>query len=166
MLDDESAASIETKFGIAALRKIETRSVQTSLSCIHGDLHCGNVLVKSDGDAVLIDFGDSGPGYTSLDPIALELSLVFHPDAAKLGLRDKLIGNLEAWPDVDGFVRNDRLKPMVAACRDWAHDVGGGDQSVLASAYAYVLRQLKYETVDPTITVAFLAKISERIAAI
>jgi CheY-like chemotaxis protein len=165
LIDDDDARAIEAKFNIGALRKIEARSVQASQSCIHGDLHCGNVLVKSDGDAVLIDFGDAGPGFTSLDPIALELSLVFHPDAAKLGLRDGLMGNLEAWPDVDGFGRDDKLKPMVAACRDWAHDVGGGDQSVLASAYAYALRQLKYETVDPAITLAFIAKLSERIAA-
>ncbi|WP_294338924.1 phosphotransferase [uncultured Sphingomonas sp.] len=165
LVDDDDAAAIEAKFGIAALRKIEEKAVQASQSCIHGDLHCGNVLVKSDGDAVLIDFGDVGPGYTALDPTALELSLVFHPDAAKFGLRDNLMGNLEAWPDVEGFVRDDRLKPMITACREWAHDVAGGDQSVLASAYAYALRQLKYDTVDPAVTVAFVAKLAERLAA-
>jgi hypothetical protein len=165
LIDDSEAQAIEDKFGIASLRTIEARNVQVSQSCIHGDLHCGNVLVKSDGDAVLIDFGDAGPGFTSLDPIALELSLVFHPDAKKLGLRDSLMENLEAWPDVDGFVRDDRMKDMIAACREWAHDVGGGDQSVLASAYAYALRQLKYETVDPATTLKFVAKLSERISS-
>lgn len=165
IIDDDDAARVEMKFGISALRSIETRIVQVSQSCIHGDLHCGNVLVRSDGDAVLIDFGDAGPGFICLDPIAMELSLVFHPDAAKFGLRDGLMNNLEGWPDVDTFVRDDRLKPMVAACRDWAHDVGGGDHSVLASAYAYALRQLKYETVDPAITIRFVAKLSERLAA-
>lgn len=113
---------------------------------------------------MLIDFGDAGPGFTSLDPIALELSLVFHPDLAKLGLQKGLMSNLEAWPSVDGFVQDARLRPTVAACRDWAYDVGGGDQSVLASAYAYALRQLKYEDVAPEITIAFLAKLSELIA--
>lgn len=165
VIDDEDAAAVEAKFGLARVRKIEGRSVQALQSCIHGDLHCGNVLVKSDGGAVLIDFGDAGPGFTSLDPIALELSLVFHPDSAKLGLQESLMSNLAAWPDVDDFVQDARLKPMVAACRDWAHDVGGGDQSVLASAYAYALRQLKYEDVSPEITIAFLEKLSELIAA-
>lgn len=164
LIDDDDAAAIEAQFNLGPLRRVEERTVQASQSCIHGDLHCGNVLVKSDGEAVLIDFGDAGPGFTSLDPIALELSLVFHPDAKRLGLRDGLMGNLQAWPDVDGFVQNDSLKPMVAACRDWAHDVGGGDQSVLASAYAYALRQLKYDTVNPAITAAFVAQLSERIA--
>lgn len=165
LIDDEDAEAIEKKFGITSLRAIEARSIQVSQSCIHGDLHCGNVLVKSDGGAVLIDFGDAGPGFTSLDPIALELSLVFHPDARKLGLRDNLMGNLEAWPDVDSFARDDQMKDTIIACREWAHDVGGGDQSVLASAYAYGLRQLKYETVDPAITVTFVAKLSERISS-
>lgn len=165
LIDDDDAAVVEAKFNIGPLRSIEARSVQVSQSCIHGDLHCGNVLVKSDGDAVLIDFGDAGPGFTSLDPIALELSLIFHPDAAKLGLHEGLMENLEAWPDVDAFVLDHRLKPMVSSCREWAHDVGGGDHSVLASAYAYALRQLKYETVNPEITIGFVAKLSERIAA-
>lgn len=165
LIDDDDAAIVEAKYNIRPLRAIEARSVQVSQSCIHGDLHCGNVLVKSDGDAVLIDFGDAGPGFTSLDPIALELSLIFHPDAAKLGLRDGLIENLETWPDVDRFALDDRLKPMILACREWAHDVGGGDHSVLASAYAYALRQLKYKTVDPAITIGFVARLSERIGS-
>jgi CheY-like chemotaxis protein len=164
LIDDCEAAAIEAKFNLGLLRKVEERTIQASQSCIHGDLHCGNVLVKSDGDAVLIDFGDAGPGFTSLDPIALELSLVFHPDAKKLGLDEGLLSNLGAWPDLDGFVQNHSLKPMIVACREWAHDVGGGDQSVIASAYAYALRQLKYDTVDPEITVAFVAKLSEQLA--
>lgn len=164
LIDDEKAALIESKFDIGSIRKVETLPVQVSQSCIHGDLHCGNVLVKSDGDAVLIDFGDAGPGYTCMDPIALELSLIFHPDSAKLGLCNGLISNLESWPDVETFVQDARLQGVVASCREWAHDVGGGDRSVFASAYAYVLRQLKYETVDSNITIAFLAKLSKLIA--
>jgi hypothetical protein len=44
--------------------------------------------------------------------------------------------------------------------------VGGGDQSVLGAAYAYVLRQLKYETVDPSITLSFVARLAERLAVV
>lgn len=165
LIDDNDAAAMEAKFGIGQLRAIEERSVHASHSCIHGDLHCGNVLVKSDLVAVLIDFGDVGPGCTALDPITLELSLVFHPDAAGSGLRNGLMDNLKDWPNLDGFVQDPRLKSMVVACREWAHDVGGGDQSVWASAYAYAFRQLKYETVDPRITIAFLARLSQLIAA-
>jgi DNA-binding NarL/FixJ family response regulator len=165
MIDDDDAAVVAQKFDINSLRAVETLRVQASISCIHGDLHCGNVLVKSSGEAVVIDFGDAGQGFTALDPIALELSLVFHPDAKKLGLRDSLIGNLDAWPDVDRFTADCKLKPTISACRDWAHDVGGGDLAVLAAAYAYAFRQLKYETAPPNVTVRFLMKLAERIRA-
>jgi hypothetical protein len=163
LIDDDDAVGLEQKFELHTVREVETRSVQASLSCIHGDLHCGNVLVKSDGDAVLIDFADAGPGFTSLDPIALELSLVFHPDAKKLGLRDNLLKNLDSWPDVERFAGDDPLKETIVACREWAHDVAGGDQCVLSSAYAYAFRQLKYRTVDPAITLRFLERLAERI---
>ncbi|PRY91736.1 phosphotransferase [Donghicola tyrosinivorans] len=164
LIGDDEAAAIEAKFDLGQLREVEERTIQASQSCIHGDLHCGNVLVKSDCNAVLIDFGDAGPGFTSIDPIALELSLVFHPDSVKLGLDEGLLSNLDAWSNLDEFVQDHTLKPMIVACRNWAHDVGGGDQSVIASAYAYAYRQLKYDTVDPGITLAFVAKLSERLA--
>ena len=163
LISDEDFADVVKRTDLGELAKLEAKQVQASKSCIHGDLHCGNVLVKSSGEAVVIDFGDAGPGFTGLDPIALELSLVFHPDAKKLGLRDGLIGNLDAWPDVDRFAGTDKLRSMVNACREWAHDVGGGDQSVLASAYAYAVRQLKYDTVPSDITIKFLKRLADRI---
>lgn len=165
MIDDEDAAIVYQKFDIEDLRGVESVRLQASVSCIHGDLHCGNVLVKSTGEAVVIDFGDAGPGFTALDPIAFELSLIFHPDAQKLGLRDSLISNLEAWPNVDSFAASGDLKPIITACRDWTHDVGGGDLAVLAAAYAYALRQLKYDTVPPDATIRFLRKLADRIRA-
>jgi DNA-binding NarL/FixJ family response regulator len=165
LIGDEDASIIYQKFGLEDLRSLESIRLQASMSCIHGDLHCGNVLVKSSGDAVVIDFGDAGEGFTALDPIALELSLVFHPDAEKLGLRESLIGNLQEWPNVDGFTLNGKLKPMVAACREWAHDVGGGDLAVLAAAYAYTLRQLKYGTVPSDATMVLLRTLADQIKA-
>ena len=166
VIDDDAADALTLKFGLHALREIELKHIHASTSCIHGDLHCGNVLVKSDGGAVLIDFGDAGPGFTCLDPIALELSLIFHPDARKLGLRDSLIAQLDSWPDIDMYAVSDNLRPTITRCREWAHDVGGSDQAVLGSAYAYVLRQLKYDTVDPAITLRFLSNLTEKLKAI
>jgi CheY-like chemotaxis protein len=166
MIDDDAADRLSAKYDLAPLRTLEKIEVQASTSCIHGDLHCGNILVKSNNEAVVIDFGDAGPGYSCLDPIALELSLIFHPDAKKLGLRENLIDNLEAWPDVGAFAGDDGLKQMILACREWAHDIGGGDRAVLAAAYAYGLRQLKYDTVPVSITLRFLARLSELINAL
>lgn len=164
LVSDEDAAEIEAKFSLSKIREIEARSVQASQSCIHGDLHCGNVLVKGDGGAVLIDFGDAGPGFTALDPITMELSLIFHPDAASNEHQESLLKKLPDWPNLDRFSPPAPLKPMFEACREWAHDVGGGDQAVLSSAYAYTLRQLKYETVDPTVTISLLSELSRLIA--
>lgn len=163
LIGDDDADIRAVEFDLHDLRSVESMKVQAAVSCVHGDLHCGNVLVKSTGEAVLIDFGDAGQGFTALDPIALELSLIFHPDSKKAGLRDNLIGRLEHWPDVDAFADDDPLKPTILACREWAHDVGGGDHAVLAAAYAYAFRQLKYKTVDPAVTAKFLAKIVSRL---
>jgi hypothetical protein len=46
---------------------------------IHGDLHAGNVMVRS-RDAIVIDFGSMGSGPLSVDPAILEVSLVFGTD--------------------------------------------------------------------------------------
>lgn len=165
MIGEEDAAQVYEKFDINNLRSVESHCLQASMSCIHGDLHCGNVLVKSSGEAVVIDFGNSGQGFTALDPIALELSLVFHPDSEKYNLRDSLINKLEVWAEIDKFTADCAFKPMISACRDWAYDVGGGDLIVLAAAYAYTLRQLKYETVPHEITVGFLKYLVERMNA-
>lgn len=165
MIDDQDADAVSAKFGIEKIRAIESKQIHISKSCIHGDLHCGNVLVKSDGGAVLIDFGDAGAGFTCLDPIALELSLIFHPDAKKFGLRNGLIDHLEKWPNIDAFAESGPLKKTIVACREWSHDVGGSDQAVLACAYAYAIRQLKYDTVDPAVTLVFLSVLAERLAA-
>ncbi|WP_165187193.1 phosphotransferase [Caulobacter soli] len=163
LVADDVAESLYQKHDLEDLKSVEDVPIQVSQSCIHGDLHCGNVLVKSGGEAVLIDFGDAGPGYTVMDPIALELSLVFHPDAAKCGLREKLMDQLEDWLDEGKFVGTSGLGPMVGACREWAHDVAGGDLAVLAAAFSYAFRQLKYETVPTDVTIKFLRMLAERI---
>jgi CheY-like chemotaxis protein len=165
LLDGPDLERLEGRFGLGSLRRVEAKRVHASRGSIHGDLHCGNVFVKADGSAVLIDFGDAGPGFTCLDPVTLELSLIFHPEAARLGLRDGIMKQLEVWPDLDAYAVGDPLRQTIVACREWSHDVGGSDGSVLASAYAYALRQLKYKDVDPALTLAFLSRVAEKLAA-
>jgi hypothetical protein len=60
---------------VARAEKIESRR-----GAYHGDLHCGNVMVRN-RDAIVIDFGsmhDFGP--ITADPAFLEVSLVFGTD--------------------------------------------------------------------------------------
>ena len=47
----------------------------------HGDLHGFNVLCHESEGAVVIDFGNVGRAPTCLDPVILELSVLFHMDS-------------------------------------------------------------------------------------
>lgn len=144
---------------------IESREVLIRECCIHGDLHGGNVLVNGEGRPVLIDFGDVGPGSGCIDPVTLELSCAFHPDAAELGLLDALAPRLHRWADRDAYEVSHPHAPFVNQCREWAHDCAGSDLAFLASAYAYVLRQLRFVTTNAGVARNLLAHILDAIRA-
>lgn len=163
LLDDEALSAVAALNDISSYNELSSITLQASTSCIHGDFHAGNILTKQNGEAIVIDFGDAGPGFSCADPIALELSLVFHPDARKHGTRDALIERLEYWPDLKNYAGEEPLSATVAACREWAHDVGGGDLAVLAQAYVFSLRQLKYDTVDARTTERILRVLEREI---
>jgi aminoglycoside phosphotransferase (APT) family kinase protein len=110
---------------------LEALKIRSSESCIHGDLHGANILVGAKQDAVLIDFGDVGPGFTCLDPVTLELSLIFHPEAVRLGYSATLSMIVERWPDIDSYIKNNPMAAVIETYREWAHDVGGGDKGCL-----------------------------------
>lgn len=163
VLSDSALDEILQKFNLPFVKAIENIEVDASISCIHGDLHGANILVNPKRIPVLIDFGDVGEGYTCLDPVTLELSMVFHPDGETLGLAAPLIKLIERWPDIEMYTDSNQLKPAIVACRDWAHDVGGGDKAVLAAGYAFGIRQLKYTTVDSSHTVLLLTNIAKKL---
>lgn len=165
VLSDEGFASIVKKFELEHLIELELATVAISSSCTHGDLHGGNILVDDKFSPVLIDFGDVGPGYTCLDPITLELSMLFHPDGQSLGIAQELEKVIDKWPNMDAYVESNPLKEVIEYCREWAHDLGPNDESVLAGAYAFVVRQLKYDTVKPETTLRLLSKIVDKISS-
>jgi aminoglycoside phosphotransferase (APT) family kinase protein len=165
VLTDPELERIKETFPVAALAfELELLSIRASQSCIHGDLHGGNILVNAKQDVVLIDFGDVGPGFTCLDPVTLELSLIFHPEAVRLGFSEKLSAIVEHWPDVDRYIEDNEFGTIIETCREWAHDVGGGDKDVLACGYSFALRQLKYGTVDPAITLKLLESVRAKLS--
>jgi CheY-like chemotaxis protein len=112
----------------------------------HGDLHGLNVLVNAKGDPTLIDYGEvMHDANAALDPVTLELSIVYHPE---------MIGCLDGWPsheqarswrDIDAYCAGCPVEDFVRACRTWALAVTAGEEELLASAYAYSMRQLKYK---------------------
>jgi CheY-like chemotaxis protein len=160
-VSDKTCEGLVAKFGLDWLADFETRQIQTRWCCTHGDLHGENVLLDNEGNAVIIDYGDVGGATASLDPVTLELSLLFHP---KGPLRDSAKG-LGGWPSeaqarnwgkIDIYVAGCTLEPFVRACRAWALRVAAGQREVAATAYAYLLRQLKYDDTNKELAMALL----------
>lgn len=113
-------------------------------SMAHGDLHGLNVLVNPLGDPTLIDYGEVRRANAALDPVTLELSIVYHP---------AMDGRLGSWPteaqastwwDLDAYCVGCPVEDYVRSCRGWARHVSAGDEELLATAYSYSIRQLKY----------------------
>lgn len=142
------------------LSEFEKLEVDVRIGCIHGDLHGGNVLAGREHQPLLLDFGDVGDGPLALDPVTLELSLLFHPDGHALGLGQAVAQYLASWENIDG-VPQGAIGDYIRACRSWAYDVGFGDMAVLACAYAYAIRQFKFETVPKDETEKLLSGVVE-----
>jgi hypothetical protein len=86
---------------------------------------------------------DVGKGAASYDPITLELSHFFHPNGP---FRQSVWPNPEqarAW-GTDGYLTDCPIPEPFQAFRRWAKDVCAGHREIAASAYAYLVRQLKY----------------------
>ena len=156
ILSDQDLSVLRQAYPIAWVDEFEARSLQTRWACIHGDLHGSNVLVSSNDISVLIDYGDVDEGPASLDPITLELSILFHPQGPSLGNWPTNEAAL-ALKDSDVFARDCPCADYVLACRQWARRVAAGNREMAASAYAYVLRQLKYGDTRKDLVLALLA---------
>ncbi|TVV76032.1 phosphotransferase [Sphingomonas solaris] len=162
LLWDEDFHRAMQKYGLN-LSDVEALPVRHRAGCIHADLHGGNILIEESGRPIIIDFGEVGEGASALDPISLDLSIYFHPDAVRDGLRAKADHALESWTDPDVYLACHPFPGYAKACRDWAYDVAGGDRAVLACAYAYLVRQLKFNAVDHTSTVTLIHDIAQRL---
>lgn len=150
-LSDLAAGAITSTRGAAQelldldLDQLEKREIDLRWGVQHSDLHCLNVLVSEQGDAILIDCGECRETSVSLDPITLELSFFFHPKAADRNVLRISLEDAKRWSRIEEFLGSYPWPEWARACRDWANDSGGGRRAVLATAYSYALRQLKYE---------------------
>ncbi|VTQ56822.1 Uncharacterised protein [Stenotrophomonas maltophilia] len=161
LIQDNIFKPTAIKTSLQSHEVIEDNEIAATRSCCHGDLHGANILVANNGSAVIIDYGDVGSSFSCLDPITLELSLIFHPDASEIS--SELSPLLHNWGRQDLYTEGNRFKPLIDACRDWAYDVAGGDLAVLAVAYSFVARQLKFDTVDKSVTVALATSLLEQL---
>lgn len=138
------------------LAAVENVEIDVARCVQHCDLHCGNVLYDDSGRPMVIDYPDTGGAFAALDPIALELSTLFHKDAP-----DRAGWPTEAqaghWTDLDAYCAGAAYEPFIRSCRAWAESVAASPQEVLAVACSYALRQLKYDDTDKALVRAIIS---------
>jgi CheY-like chemotaxis protein len=156
LLRDELFSQIINEFDLEWVKGFEERNIQTRWACIHGDLHGCNVLVSGNCEINLIDYGDVGDGPVCLDPITLELSLLFHPDTVVPSGVWPTHDQARNWGNLDIYLENCSFPVLVRELRGWALRVAAGGRDVAASAYSYLIRQLKYGDTDKDLAMALL----------
>jgi hypothetical protein len=128
----------------------------------HSDLHGGNVHVTTSRSSILIDFARIETTPACLDPITLELSAIVHPDA-ELELHDwPTEEQARVWPSPE-YLDNCPIPEFITACRAWLDAVKQGNRDRDATLYAYALRQLRFDEIDPAIPTALCQGAAERL---
>jgi len=145
LVTDEQQVEIAAKYDLHWLDDFERRQLQVRWGCVHSDFHGQNVLLTSDGTPAVIDYGDVSEGAVSIDPITLELSALFHPSSPWRDHEWPSAEIAEKWGDVDAYIQGCPYPDFVLGCRAWANELAVGQREMAASAYAYLLRQLKYD---------------------
>jgi CheY-like chemotaxis protein len=156
LLRDEHLEAVLRQQDLGWVAEFEKMAVQTRWCCGHGDMHGENVLVAADGSAVIIDYGDVDEGTASLDPVTLELSLLFHPKGPLHGGAWPTHGQAASWGNLDQYVQGCPAEAFVRECRAWAGRAAAGNREIAVTAFAYLMRQLKYEDTDKALALALL----------
>lgn len=156
--DQFNKVRAELDFDWAAL---ESREIPMPLCRQHADLHGLNVLIRNGSDPVIIDYGEVATCPCCIDPLTLELSILFHPEAEALRKTWPTPDQAANWDDVKEFAKGSGFEDYIFECRQWAHGVASRDSAVFATAYAYSVRQLKYEKTRHDLAVN-IAKASAR----
>jgi CheY-like chemotaxis protein len=135
-------------------QQLEAREARVKWCRQHRDLHALNVLVSDAGDAVIIDYGEVELAPASLDPLTLELSLLFHP-AMKSVVGDwPTTKQAEQWDDLSAYSKGCPCADFIAACRSWTFAAEASDNGVYATLYSYAVRQLRYHDTNQELAVA------------
>ena len=106
VLEDATMEEIREAYGLDWVPNFEGREIQSRWACVHGDLHGCNILVAADEEIVLIDYGYVGEGPAGLDPVTLELSFLFHPEAAGVAGEWPSLEQARVWGALDAYVVN------------------------------------------------------------
>jgi len=147
-LSDAGFEKVRPTMGMDWIEGIERFRVQTRWTCCHGDLHGLNVLVDQKNNPVLIDFGDMADGPACRDPVTLELSALFHKNGPLKGKGWPNAATALNWAELDLYLEDCPAPNFVKACREWAESQAQGSRDIPAMAYAFLLRQFKYDDTD------------------
>lgn len=146
-LTDERAA--ELREDLSEYQEYEREELSLPITVCHGDFHGGNLLVRGDGEPIMIDFGDVGLNWNAIDPVTLELSLIFHPASPFRESGWPSAEAVRAYLDLDSYLPDCPVPTFVRRVRAWALEILGGDEAALSGVvYAQALRQLKYGDTD------------------
>lgn len=154
-VSDEQAAVLHKQFELDWAAEFESREIQTRWCCVHGDLHGENILVSPEGNVLVIDYGDVGPGSAGYDPVTLELSAVLQENPT-LGPKWPTTDACRNWPDLEVYLDGCPMPEFIRACREWSDSLTVGKRELAACAYSYLLRQLKYSDTDKDRILALL----------
>lgn len=163
---DEILAPFSSALQTSPWRQIEERSIEVTETLQHGDLHGFNILVRADGQPLLIDFGRTGSSSCCLDPIVLELSVFFHEQSPFKDEPWPALEQCENWPDLDAFVAGALLEDFIRDVRSWTLEVAPSEELVYATAYCHSLRQLKYPDTDKARALAIARGSARRLAVL
>ncbi|HTR24860.1 MAG TPA: phosphotransferase [Terriglobales bacterium] len=161
LLTDAEIESLRSNLNGLDWQAFENRTVNVPFGAQHGDLHGDNILVGDMGEPVLIDFSRVGRAPTCLDPLTIEMSLLFHRTGKVISAGWPTEQNLLHWDDVNAFAHNSTAAEVIVQLRQWASDNAQGRRALYATAYGLAVRQLKYADTDKS----FVSKIVESILA-
>ncbi len=155
-IGDAQLTAIQAQLNGIDTRAIEAKSVRAGQCCQHGDLHCANVVFDNTGRPMLIDFEDAGRSFSTVDPVTLELSTIFHMQHTRLPGGWPTEVSMSQWSVMGNYLQGCAFGPFIATCRDWANSEAASPEEVFAVAYGYAMRQLKYDDTDKVLALALI----------
>ena len=129
---------------LGAIEKFESTEQEITTSYQHGDLHGSNVLCNGSEGAVVIDFANVGSAPACIDPIILELSVLFHSDSPFRRHTWPTNDQAGAWFNIEEYLTGCPVPGFIKRCREWASQAGN-PSDLAPVVYVEALRQLKYE---------------------
>ena len=117
------------------------------MAICHGDFHAGNIFINhKNGVASLIDYGDIKKAPMCYDAISLELGFFFNKDSKIQNWPD--IYTASKWANNEEYFLDCPHADKISSIRDWAISLANNEKKeVIAVAYCYLIRQLKYENI-------------------